>query len=178
MKLLSCWHRWEIYIEEKNWKTYAIKKAKSNEKKWAIKREIVILKYLKDKVDFIPKILEYWDDFFKYEFIDWITLNKIKNPSKNIYKQLISYAFILDKLNVEHGELSKPTKNIIVSDIWKVYIIDFERWNLNNTNWKNLKWLANFFTSQQYLSLEQCKNLQKIKNIDEIYNFLITILKI
>lgn len=172
MEFLSSWHRWNIYIKIENWKVYAIKKAKEYEKKWAIKKEIVILNYLKNKVNFVPIIKEYWDDFFKYKFIKWSTLDKIKNPSKKIYKQLIKCAYELDKLSVEHGELSKPTKNIIVSEDEKVYIIDFERWNLKNTKWRNLKWLANFLISKQYISLEQCKKLQNIKNIDEMYNFL------
>ena len=175
MEFLSSWHRWDVYIQEENWKTYAIKKSKSLEKKWAIKKEIVILNYLKNKVNFVPVIKEYWEDFFKYKFIEWTTLDKIKNPSKNIYKQLIDHSYMLDKLHVEHGELSKPTKNIIVSNKEKVYIIDFERWNLLNNKWKNLKWISNFLMNKKYISLEQCKNLQKIKDVDEIYNFLITI---
>jgi predicted Ser/Thr protein kinase len=39
---------------------------------------------------------------------------------------LIKYAYELDCLNVEHGELSRPTKNIIVN-FPQVSIIDFER---------------------------------------------------
>ncbi len=175
MELLSSWHRWDVYIQEEDGIMYAIKKAKALEKKWAIRKEVVILNYLKDKVDFVPVIQEYWEDFFKYKFIEWTTLDKIKNPSKNIYKQLIKHAYNLDKVNVEHGELSKPTKNIIVSDDEKVHIIDFERGNLANTKWKNLKWMSNFLMNNQFISLEQCKNLQKMKNLDEIYNFLITI---
>jgi len=175
MNLLFSWHRWSIYIQEENWKKYAIKKAKTKEKKWAIQKEIVILNYLKNKIDFVPNIIEYWEDFFKYEFIEWITLNKIKNSSKNIYKQLIEYAYQLDKLHVEHGELSKPTKNIIIWENEKVYIIDFERWNIINNKWKNLKWISNFLLNKQYISLKQCKNIENIDNFDEIYNFLISI---
>ena len=175
MKFLYSWHRWDVYIQKEKWKTYAIKKAKALEKKWAIKKEIVIINYLKNKINFVPVIKDYWEDFFKYEFIEWTTLDKIKNPSKSIYKQLIDHSYKLDKLHVEHGELSKPTKNIIVSDDEKVYIIDFERWNLLNNKWKNLKAISNFLMNKQYISLEQCKNLKKIKDIDEIYHFLITI---
>lgn len=175
MEFLSSWHRWDVYLKEENWIKYAIKKAKSSIKKWAIKKEIVILNYLKGKVNFAPIVEEYGEDFFKYKFIEWTTLNKVKQPSKHIYKQLIDHSYALDKINVEHGELSKPTKNIIVSQDEKVYIIDFERWNLSNTKWKNLKWLSNFLMGKKYITLEQCKNLQKIESLDEIYNFLIRI---
>jgi len=156
MKLLSSWRRGEVYITEMNWKKIAIKKAKDNTKKWAIKREITILLYLKWKVDFVPQILDYGDDWFSYEFIEGVTLDKIKDVSKDIYLKLVEYAYILDQLNVEHGELSRPTKNIIVNNSY-VFIIDFERWNLMNKSFKNLKAISQFFLNRWILSIEDLK---------------------
>jgi len=165
MKLLSSWRRGEVYITDKNWKKIAIKKAKDNTKKWAIKREITILLYLKWKVNFVPQILDYGDDWFSYEFIEGVTLDKIKDVSKNVYLKLVEYAYILDQLNVEHGELSRPTKNIIVNNE-DVFIIDFERWNLMNKNFKNLKAISQFFLSKWILSVEDLKfdNPEKFKD--------------
>jgi len=170
MKLLSSWRRWEIFLTEENWKVYAIKKAKDSTKKWAIKKEIVILTYLKDKVSFVPKIVDWGDDWFKYEFIPWKTLDKVKldiNSQKKNYKKLIEYAFKLDLLNVEHWELSRPTKNIIVNNS-ELFIIDFERWNLMNKSFKNIKALWQFFAWLWFVNFEK---LKKIKP-EELKTFL------
>ena len=159
MYLLSSGRRWEVFVLEENGKTYAIKKAKDNTKKGSIQREITILKYLRWKVDFVPQILDYWDDWFKYEFLPGVTLSKAKlsfNQLKEIYKKLVDYAYKLDLLNVEHWELSRPTKNIIVN-FPKVYIIDFERGNLINKSFKNLKWIAQFLLWKQVILKEDLK---------------------
>jgi len=159
MKLLSSWRRWDIYLVEENWKTFAIKKAKDPTKKWAIKREIAILSFLKSKVDFVPQIIEFWEDWFKYEFIKWDALHKIKlssNHLKEIYKKLVNYSYLLDLINVEHWELSRPTKNIIVN-FPKVYIIDFERWSLTNNKNKNLKAIWQFLLWKWIIEKESLK---------------------
>jgi len=171
MKLLSSGRRWEVYIIEENGKKYALKKAKDSTKKWSIQREIAILKYLKNKVDFVPQIEDYWDDWFKYPFIEWETLSKSKlnqEQLKTVYKKLIKYAYELDCLNVEHGELSRPTKNIIVN-FPQVSIIDFERWNLMNHNFKNLKSLAQFFLWKWIVSIW---DIQQIEDMEEFKDFL------
>lgn len=177
MQRLSCWHRWEIYTLVENNTTYAIKKAKSLEKKWAIQKEISILRKLKWKLDFVPQIVDFGEDFFKYKFIEWQTLDKIKNPPKELYIQLVEHAFKLDLLQIEHGELSKPTKNIIVSPSNKVFIIDFERWTFVNPNCKNLRWIANFLKNIKILSLQDCKNLQHIPDAGHIRGILLDSLK-
>jgi len=173
MYLLSSWRRWDVFIDERNGIKYAIKKAKDATKKWAIQKEIAILKFLKWKIDFVPQIENYGDNFFEYKFIEWNTLNKVKNPSKDIYKQLIECAYTLDKLKVEHWELSKPTKNIVINPENKVFIIDFERWNLMNHSWKNLKWLSQFLLREKIITLEDIKNIIKINNLEEKKEYLI-----
>ena len=174
MYLLSSWRRWDVFIYERNGIKYAVKKAKDETKKWAIQKEIAILKFLKWKIDFIPQIEDFWDNFFEYKFIEWQTLDKVKNPDKEIYKQLIEHAYKLDKLKVEHWELSKPTKNIIITPENKVFIIDFERWNLMNNSWKNLKWLTQFLLREKIINIEDIKNIMKIDNLEEKKEYLVS----
>ena len=176
MFLLSSGRRGDVFVEEIDWVKYAIKKAKDESKKWALQKEITILKFLKWKLDFVPQILDYGDDFFRYKFIEWKTLDKIKNPSKDIYRQLLKYSYLLDKLKVEHWELSKPTKNIIISPKEKVYIIDFERWNMYNTKSKNLRAYSQFLAKSWFITFEKLKNIMKYTNVDEIYDSLKKIL--
>ncbi len=170
MFLLSSGRRGDVFVEEVDGVKYAIKKAKDESKKWALQKEITILKFLKWKLDFVPQILEYWEDFFRYEFIEWKTLNKVKNPSKDIYRQLLKYAYLLDKLEVEHGELSKPTKNIIVSPTEKVYIIDFERWNMYNNKFKNMRGYSQFLAKAWFITFEELKNIMKYTDVEKIYD--------
>jgi len=174
MYLLSSWRRWNIFIKEINWVKYAIKKAKNESKKWAIKKEIIILNHLKWKVSFVPQILKYGDDFFEYKFIEWETLDKIKNPNKEIYKTLLKYSYNLDLLNIEHWELSKPTKNIIISPDKKVYVIDFERWNMYNYNWKNLRWYSQYLLKQWFIKANELKNIFKNNNLNLLYKNLLS----
>jgi len=157
MQLLSSGRRGEIYLIEKDKKKIAVKKAKDQSKAGAIQREITILKKLKWKVNFVPQILDYGSDWFSYEFIEWVTLNKIKSVKPLVYKKLIEYAYTLDLLWVEHWELSRPTKNIIINENDEVFIIDFERWNLMNNSYKNLKALWQLFLSKWWISKENLK---------------------
>jgi len=173
MYLLSSWRRWDVFVDERNWIKYAIKKAKDDSKKWAIKKEISILNFMKWQIKFVPQIEKYWDDFFEYKFIEWQTLDKIKNPNKKIYKQLIEHSYILDSLEIEHWELSKPTKNIIITPENNVFIIDFERWNLMNNSWKNLKWISQFLLREKIITLDDIKIIAT-KKIKDKKDFLIS----
>ena len=170
MFLLSSGRRGDVFVEEVDWVKYAIKKAKDESKKWALQKEITILKFLKWKLDFVPQILDYGDDFFRYKFFEWKTLNKVKNPSKDIYRQLLKHAYLLDKLEVEHWELSKPTKNIIIAPDEKVNIIDFERWNMYNTKFKNMRGYSQFLAKAWFITFEELKNIMKNTDVDEIYD--------
>ena len=163
MQLLSSGRRGEVYLIEKNEKKIAIKKAKDNSKVGAIQREITILKKLKWTVNFVPQILDYGPDWFSYEFIEWVTLNKLRSVSPLVYKKLIEYAYMLDELWVEHWELSRPTKNIIINKNNEVFIIDFERWNLMNNSYKNLRALWQFFLSKCWIMKENLKFEDPIK---------------
>jgi predicted Ser/Thr protein kinase len=175
MKLLAKGRRGEVFVFEKNWQKFCLKKAIDGTKKAAIEKEILILKFLNShKINFVPQIVEVGEGFFVYKWIEWETLktfskNKTISQLKDIYLKLLQYSRILDELHVEHGELLRPTKNVLV---WKsVILIDFERWNLTNTKNKNLRAFAQFLFRKRIISLEDVKNLdycnleQKIKDL-------------
>ena len=131
------WWRGQIWLKEDGDQKIARKVSIDNSKKWAINKEICILKRLKWVVDFVPQITDSWDWWFEYRFLEGETLKKIlKNKPFNqyyhLFEQLLQLAAKLDELWVVHGELWNPLTNIIVSKTNKIYIIDFERWTLYN----------------------------------------------
>ena len=80
-----------------------------------------------------PKLLGYSKNFLVIEYLDgekigkWI--NKLKEKPnvtqlKNIIKKTLTDCYKLDKIGLDHGELSNITKHVIVGK--KITIIDFE----------------------------------------------------
>ena len=80
-----------------------------------------------------PKLLGFSKNFLVIEYLDgekigkWI--NKLKeNPDvaqlKKIIKKTLTDCYKLDKIRLDHGELSNITKHVIVGK--KITIIDFE----------------------------------------------------
>ncbi len=70
---INQWRRWEIFLNSDLW--IAIKKALSKEKIASINREIIILKKLNNLwINFVPKIIKYWDWWFQYKRIEGTTL--------------------------------------------------------------------------------------------------------
>jgi putative serine/threonine protein kinase len=96
--------------------------------------EANVLKYI-NKYGLGPKLYTYYDWFIIEEFIDGhylpivlenlITKRDIDNL-KLILKRVFEKAYNLDRLGVNHGELSRAEKHIIISKNLKPRIIDFE----------------------------------------------------
>ena len=78
-----------------------------------------------------PKLLGCNNDVIILEYVDGVILGKLLEENaylyriKDILKAAIYKAFLLDSLGVDHGELSRPYKHILVSPRG-VFIIDYE----------------------------------------------------
>lgn len=179
MKLLSSWRRGEVYLQEINGKKVATKIAKDKEKVGAIKKEIQIITKLNELgILFVPQLISSNEDSFSYEFIEGLHFEDVYEEVSNGQKielvfKLLHNAFILDYQEIEHGELSKPTKNILVDKSWDIFIIDFERWSFNNSISKNLKWLAQWLHNNNYINLQQLKWLQWKNEATLVYQYLL-----
>ncbi len=175
--VLAQWHRGIIYIEEKDGKKILTKKAKDKSKKWSIKKEIKILKKLNRKwLDFVPYVLEEWEDFFQYEYIDGDHFKKVFEDASykkqlRLVSKLIEKTYQLDKMWVYHWEMSKPYTNILVTDKEDIYIIDFERGGFMYGNQSNLRDLAQFIYRNKLISYKIVRKIWDLDR-DKIYKIL------
>ena len=63
----------------------------------------------------------------------WLKSNSNKSIIKKILKDILNQCYRLDLLGLDHGELSKATKHIIVNNELKPFIVDFETASINRS---------------------------------------------
>ena len=118
-----------IYTFKKNNKLIAIKiKNPESKAENRIQIEINFIKIF-NKYKIGPKLIEYGEDYFCYEFIEGKTLKEYikenKNPEK-VLNEIMKQCKTMDDLKINKEEMHKPLKNIIVKKN-KPILIDFER---------------------------------------------------
>jgi putative serine/threonine protein kinase len=134
-----------------------------------------------------PKAISATDDFFAMEFVDSIKigkwLEKLKTrSSKKFLRKLIrdslTQCFLLDHHGLDHGELSNPTKHMLIRRdesrnlLPKVVIIDYESAGIGRKV-SNLTSVASFF----FLGGWQTDKIRRILAIPKGKAKLITLLK-
>ena len=113
-------------------KKVAVKIRRIDSQRKNLKKEAEFLT-ITNQINVGPKLLGFSKNFLVIEYLDgekigkWI--NKLKeNPNvgqlKNIIKKTLTDCYKLDKIGLDHGELSNITKHVIVGK--KITIIDFE----------------------------------------------------
>ena len=198
--------RWEIWREEVDGRFVATKQALDESKRWAIRRETEILRYMNlREIDFVPVVLDAGEGRFSYEWIEgehfWSEFRKnVMNGKqrRQLALALFECASKLDQVGVVHGELARPTKNVLVGRMlphepspltpptplsplpegkairgeldphFKVFIIDFERGKRGDFSGKNMKHVAQWMARQWLLDLEVVKSLGQMTR-EEIY---------
>jgi len=160
-------------------------------------KEVMALAKL-DKYSFIPKIIyynseklsiimEYIEGINLKEFIDYLQSFKnkliVKRILMKVYKILIKICIILDIEGIFKDEWNRPFKHVILNiknnEIFKIYIIDFDRANFN----KELRNLPQFLTfvfnnlgfSQYFYLIKEIayfyrKIFKKYQNFREYFN--------
>lgn len=177
MEVLASWRRWIVYLEIIDNKKYCIKKALDESKKAAINKEIIILQKLeKHTLNFVPKIVEYGDGWFKYEYIPGMSFDKVIANANSIMRlklvsQLLEKCYLLDKIWVIHWELIRPYSNVLVNNS-EIYIIDFERGVVGDFSGRNIRSYSQWLTSNWFLNLSFTKSLWSLSNVDTMYNLV------
>ena len=112
-----------------------------------------------------PKVYDYGRNFIVMDYIKGNNLcNARKN--KNIVIDLILKARELEDKKIEHKELARPYKNVIVTEDDKVYIIDYDSASIKENPY-------NVTSILSWLKLTNLAILYKRhKNIEEILNFI------
>lgn len=139
------------------------------------------MRYLESKgIDFVPKVIDSDDGWFSYEWIQgehfrdvWKNASREdKSPPTPLWEGgaceerilallLLECAYSLDKVGVIHGELLRPTKNVLVSPIdnMSIAIIDFERGKMGDFSGKNMKHVAQWFASEGFFDIDFVRGL-------------------
>lgn len=178
MKKIWQWRRWEVFLYKKDWFSISKKIALDDTKKASLKKEIQILSKLNSEwLDFVPFLINYWDNFFEYYYIEWNSFNKVfRNSSINnkkfLINSLLKKILLLDNLWVVHWELIRPYSNVLVDKNLNINIIDFERWKLWDFSWKNLRSFSQWLKNEWYLSILDLIEIWKLNSPNQIYKFI------
>ncbi|MEM3597148.1 MAG: RIO1 family regulatory kinase/ATPase [Candidatus Bathyarchaeia archaeon] len=84
-----------------------------------------------------PKFLAVSRNFLLMQFVEgellpnWLEKRVRKEKVKVVLREILEQCWLLDKVRLDHGELSHAPKHIIVSSACKPYIVDFETASLN-----------------------------------------------
>ncbi len=85
-----------------------------------------------NSADVAPKLIAASKNFLLMHLIDgdllpnWLKTNKDKAAVKLVLGQVLEQCFRLDHAGLDHGELSKAPKHLLVDKAGKVFIVDFE----------------------------------------------------
>jgi len=112
-----------------------------------------------------PKVYDYGKNFIVMDYIEGKNLDDTRK-NKRVIIDLILKAKELESRKIEHKELARPYKNVIVSENDNVYIIDYDSASIKE----------NPYNVTSILSWLRLPNLailyKKHKNIEEILNFV------
>jgi putative serine/threonine protein kinase len=84
-----------------------------------------------------PRFVSVSKNFLLMQFIDgaalpdWLDAHKEKKPLRNVLNDILEQCWRLDNIGLDHGELSKAPKHLIVDKAQKPFIVDFETASVN-----------------------------------------------
>ena len=85
-----------------------------------------------NSVGVAPKLIAASKNFLLMQLIDgellpnWLKTNKDKAAVKQVLAEVLEQCFRLDEVGLDHGELSKAPKHLLVDKLGKAFIVDFE----------------------------------------------------
>jgi putative serine/threonine protein kinase len=84
-----------------------------------------------------PKLMRASTNFLLMQFIDgdllpkWLETHREKEQARSVLSEILEQCWRLDAIGLDHGELSKAPKHVIINRRGKPFIVDFETANLN-----------------------------------------------
>ncbi|MCP8321855.1 MAG: serine/threonine protein kinase [archaeon] len=146
---------------------FALKIRRMDANRISMKREAE-MHLMANSVNVGPKLFGVTENFLLMEFIEGYSilewLKRIEEQSvervRKVLKELLDKCYALDKLGLDHGELSDPKKHVIISE--KPVIIDFESASISRR-------VANLTKIMQYLFIggPMAKKLRQILGIED-----------
>lgn len=90
-----------------------------------------------NSVNIGPKFVNASKNFLLMQFIDgdllprWLVKVKEKQVVRNVLAEILEQCYRLDSIGLDHGEISKAPKHLIVDKSKKPWIVDFETSSIN-----------------------------------------------
>jgi len=84
-----------------------------------------------------PKLLAVSSNFLCMQIVDgellpkWLSRKRSKTRIGNVLRGILEQCWLLDRINLDHGELSHAPKHVIVNREDRPFIVDFESASLN-----------------------------------------------
>ena len=85
-----------------------------------------------NSVNVAPKLVSASKNFLVMELVDgevlpdWLNTNKDATTVKQVLREVLEQCFRLDQVGLDHGELSKAPKHVLVDKAQQPFIVDFE----------------------------------------------------
>ena len=85
-----------------------------------------------NSTDVAPKFVTASKNFLVMQLIDgdllpnWLETKRDKVAIKEVLVQILEQCFKLDQIGLDHGELSKAPKHLLVDKAMRIFIVDFE----------------------------------------------------
>jgi putative serine/threonine protein kinase len=120
-----------VTIAYRNQQRFALKIRRIDADRSEMRREAQMLK-LANSVDVGPRFLSQSKDFLLMQFIDgqllpeWLENKTAKPRIRKILRETLEQCWRLDKVGLDHGELSHAPKHVIIDKRDKVFVLDFE----------------------------------------------------
>jgi len=140
-----------------------------------------------------PRLMAASKNFLLMQLIEgdllpnWLKTNKDAAVVKQVLREVLEQCFGLDQAGLDHGELSKAPKHLLVDKTERVFIVDFETSSLERRvanvtavcqylfagNSSASKILAEIFGERNRLEMiDALKAYKKNKNREEFENLL------
>ncbi len=119
-----------------NWGQMALKIRRIDADRSRMQREAKLLQKA-NSVGVGPKLLGFSRNFLLMEFIegvllvDWLKTKRSRILIRKVLREVLEQCWSLDRIGLDHGELSHAPKHVIVSKEDRPVIVDFESASLN-----------------------------------------------
>lgn len=152
----------------------ATKVARIPDARDAIRKEATLLQRLMELGStFTPQLVSIEDAQFSYLWIEGKPRKEQfplapRDQQRHYTTQLLEHAYQLDQRGIVHGELDRPTDNILIANTHKVRLIDFERGRRGDTSGKNMRHLAQWLHRSDIILLDMLRPLADM-SLENVY---------
>jgi len=125
-----------VVLAQRDDKHVALKIRRIDADRLGMQREAKLLS-IANSVEIGPRLLDVSKDFLVMEFVDgnllpeWLVKTRSKRHVKTILREILEQCWQLDRIGLDHGELSHAPKHIMVNREGRPVLVDFETASMN-----------------------------------------------